>query len=170
MERSELIKLIDWDVVMKASRSAGGHTDIMQKVFFTTSSVILASWVENDYQGSEVFAYLFKDGYVVIIQDSFGSCSGCDSWEGASDQDAKSLITTLVDSAKIFKNISEAISYIENPDSSDYYSQYLVNIKKNLEKYNKMYIKIVLEEAPLYINDKDDIVKFMSNMVLGVIK
>jgi len=155
---------------MKAERCASGHSDVMEKIFYNNCAVVIASWIEDNYQGGEAYAYLFKDGYLVIIQDSFGSCSGCDSWEDASDQDAERLIRAMVNSSKIFKNIDEAINYIEKPNESDYYGQYLININNDLKKYNKIYKKITIDEAPLYINDKNKIINFMCNIVLGVIK
>lgn len=167
MERHQLLSMVDWDNVMKASRDAGGHEDVMQKVFYEHIAVVFASWIEKDYQGNEIFAYLFKDGYIVIIQDSFGSCSGCDSWKGASDEDAKRLITTMVDSARIYKNIDEVLNYMENVDSSDYFGQYLINIKEDMIKYKKIIKDMSLDEAPLYINSEDKIIKFIAGYILG---
>ena len=112
MKKEELEKLIDWELVMKQPRYAGGHDDIMRNIFGSNAKVI-AEWIEDDYQGYEAFAYQFKDGSIVIATDYFGSCSGCDAWEDATDDDAKELITEIVSSSRLFDNIDSAIRFCD---------------------------------------------------------
>jgi len=112
MKKHQLPRLIDWDLVMLQGRYAGGHESVMRNIFGHNATVI-AEYVRDDYQGDEAFAYLFHDGFVAIITDYFGSCSGCDSWEGATDADAKTMITSLVNSARLFDSVEEAALYCE---------------------------------------------------------
>jgi hypothetical protein len=112
MKKEELEKYIDWDLVIKQPRYAGGHEDVMFNIFGKNASVI-AHWIEDDYQGSEAFAYQFPDGSVVLITDYFGSCSGCDAWEDATDEDAKGMIRDMVSSSRVFSNIKDAIVFCE---------------------------------------------------------
>jgi hypothetical protein len=97
---------------MKQSRYAGGHEDVMFNIFGRNASVI-AHWIDDDYQGSEAFAYQFSDGSVVLITDYFGSCSGCDAWEDSSDEDARGMIRDMVSSSRLFSNINDAITFCE---------------------------------------------------------
>jgi predicted ATP-dependent serine protease len=52
------------------------------------------------------------------MTDYYGSCSGCDAWDGACEEDARRMINDLVTNAKIFDNRKKAIKWIKNLDSS----------------------------------------------------
>ena len=121
MKRSDLDTWIDWPAVMAAPRYSGGHDDVMTSIFKPPARVI-ASWVEDDYQGDEAFAYLFPDGTVAILTDYFGSCGGCDSWEDATDADAREMVRALVHSARLKPSIDAALVYCaeEIDDASEY--------------------------------------------------
>lgn len=112
----ELKDLVNWNEVMKQPRRAGGHTEVMENLFI--GAEILASYVENDYQGSEAYVYKLPDGKIALVNDYFGSCSGCDSWEDASDEYAKSLIIELCNNAKVVNNIQEAIDYLKETQTN----------------------------------------------------
>lgn len=98
---------IDWETVMKQDRYAGGHEDVLQNIFGDKSTV-LSWWSSEDYQGTVAIATRIPSGHVVIMTDYYGSCSGCDSWEGASDEDARKMIIDLVGGAKVFDSVEEA--------------------------------------------------------------
>lgn len=170
MKRHELMKQIDWKKALAQPRYAGGHEEVMANVFCSDSSVVLASWHEGDYQGSIVFSYLFIDGSVAIIQDSYGSCSGCDAWEDADEEDAKKLIHDMVSSARIFPSIATARKFCHKPPEDDYWFKESMHLYADLKKYEAIKKEMTFENAPLYVNDKDPVVKFISNIVLGVIK
>ena len=99
----QLPDLIDWPLVMAQPRYAGGHQAVMETIFGSNARVI-AEHIDDDYQGTLAYAYEFGDGTVVILTDYFGSCSGCDAWEDASDSDARTLIQSMVHSARLFHN------------------------------------------------------------------
>ena len=130
MNRQQIVDLIDWDLVIKAPRYSGGHSEVMEAIFGDNASV-LAFYREDDYQGILAYAYQFNDGTVVIITDSFGSCSGCDAWECCSDQDAKIMIQSLVDSARIFENSNDAREFCET--KTDDAEHYLFRVAKYLK-------------------------------------
>lgn len=111
-----LIDLVDWPVVMSQSRCAGGHEDVLLNIFGPTSLVI-AWWSEDDYQGTVAIATLLQDGRIVVMTDYYGSCSGCDGWDCATDEDARKMITDLVNSAKVFDNALDAKEWCANVDS-----------------------------------------------------
>ena len=132
MKKHEINKdLVNWTEVMSASRCAGGHVEVMESIFEGKAKVC-ASWIEGDYQGDEAFAYLFPDGTVAIMTDSFGSCSGCDSWEDANDDDVRLMVESLVNSARVFHDVAEAYFFcLKNTDDAD---QYLMRSASNLVK------------------------------------
>ena len=120
MNKEDLEKYIDCDLVMKLPRYACGHEEIMKNIFGNNAKVI-AEYIEDDYQGTEAFAYQFKDGSIVIATDYFGSCSGCDSWEDATDEDAKRLIIEIVSSSRLFVSLEQAIVFCkQNLSGFDY--------------------------------------------------
>ena len=106
IEKAALPGLIDWRAVMQADRNAGGHTEVFD-VLFVFAKVIDSNF-EGSYQGSLAYAYELANGQVVIVCDSFGSCSGCDAWEGADDDDCRSLVQTMVNNARVFPDRESA--------------------------------------------------------------
>ena len=105
---------LDWDRILKQRGSAGGHSEIMDVLFI--NGIVLANVSDNDYQGNIGYAYLVY-GYtdtakIVVISDSYGSCSGCDGWEDATGEDLRQLCTNLANDAHMFDSIEEAISWL----------------------------------------------------------
>lgn len=136
IELHQLPDWIDWDKVMTKERYASGHEDVMRSIFRNPVKVI-AEWVEDDYQGEEAFAYQFPDGSIVLITDYFGSCSGCDSWEGASDNEARAMIESLVHSARIKPSIDAALVFCNEEalnDASEYPFKACNNLVDQLRK------------------------------------
>lgn len=120
---------IDWDRVMAAKRYAGGHEEVMNVLF--KDATVVAGYVQHDYQGDEAFAYRMQDGRYVIVTDSFGSCGGCDAWEDASDDNARSLVHEIASHARVFDSLTELCDWLDSdaPGTSDHY---LVGVAKNL--------------------------------------
>jgi len=112
MTKEKMLTLIDWENVMKAPRYSGGHSEIMNSIFGKNAEVI-AYHQDDDYQGELIYAYYFPDGTIAFISDYFGSCSGCDSWDDASNEDAMNMITSLVSSSRLCKTFTDAISFCE---------------------------------------------------------
>jgi hypothetical protein len=120
-ERDIMLKdLLNWPAIMVQPRYGGSHQDIMENLF--TNCAILASYIESDYQGELGYIYLvyFGTDYakVAIITDYFGSCSGCDAWDGADDDDARDLCIALANNARLFDTIDEAKEYLETCDKA----------------------------------------------------
>lgn len=109
--------LLNFDKIMTAGRSAGGHTEIMDCLFI--GAEVIASWVEEDYQGNLAYAYRLSDGRIVLVTDSFGSCSGCDAYEDCSDQELRHLVTCLANDAHVFDTVADAMRFIESTVPSD---------------------------------------------------
>jgi hypothetical protein len=120
MKKHQLLDLINWDAVLAAPRYAGGHSDVMAAIFEGNAKV-LCHYTENDYQGTLAIAYQFPDGGVAIVTDYFGSCSGCDSWEDASDDSARLMVTSLVTSARLFDTVEEAREFCKGAKSAEDY-------------------------------------------------
>jgi hypothetical protein len=97
---------IDWDNIMLLERSAGGHDNQMRRLL--KNITVLGHWNEGDYQGSVATCVQFNDTKeVVIYHDYYGSCSGCDVWEGATDNDVRQMCYQLACGAYVFKNLED---------------------------------------------------------------
>lgn len=108
---------LDWNRIMKAEgRSAGGHSEILDCLF--KDSVVLASHIDDDYQGKTGYVYIVHNfinfAKIVVVSDYFGSCSGCDVWEDASDEDIRDLCIQLANNAHMFDSINEAIEFLDH--------------------------------------------------------
>jgi len=116
------VALVDWDRAMAAPRCAGGHTDVMHALF--RNAEVIAHFDGDDYQGTVAFAYRFGDGSVVLVTSYYGSCCGCDSWEDASDADARKLIHDLAANAHWFPSLTTAILLVEQfAGTAEYYAE-----------------------------------------------
>ena len=112
-----LIDRIDWDAVMSMPRYAGGHDDQMKGLFKNVT--VLGHYNEGDYQGQVATCVRFNDTQdIVIYTDYYGSCSGCDAWEGADDEDVKKLCTDLATGAYIFANLEDCIEFLKGAHRS----------------------------------------------------
>ena len=116
--RASLPLWINWPAVLAAPRYAGGHEEVMEAIFKPPVTVI-ARWVEDGYSGSVAFAYRFPDGAIVFLTDYFGSCPGCDEWEGADDGKVTSMVTSLIHSARMRPDLDSAIAFCTEEASND---------------------------------------------------
>ena len=115
---ANLRDLVDWDHVLAQPRYAGGHEEVMRAIFGSTSTVE-AWWPGEGYQGDVAIAHRLADGRVVVMTDYYGSCSGCDAWEGAGDEEAIKLIIDAVNSARVFESLDDAKSWCASIDPKD---------------------------------------------------
>lgn len=136
--KTMLKEKIDWEIVMKMSRCAGGHVSIMQSLF--KNATIIVEFIENDYQGTEGFIYQLDDEFI-FITDYFGSCSGCDAWEDATDEEARNMCIQLANNAQRFDSFQSLFNFLEvevEKDKGSYYGESLVSkellkeLKKNI--------------------------------------
>lgn len=101
---------LNWSLIMTQPRNAGGHTEIMDCLF--TDAKVLASVVEDDCQGTLGYVYQLTNNDIAIVSDYFGSCSGCDSYENASDAEVRNLCIQLANNAHVFPNTREAFLFL----------------------------------------------------------
>ena len=127
----DLEQLIDWPHVMKQPRYAGGHEEVMRGVFGEGSEV-LAWWHKQDYAGTVAIAHGLSDGRVVVMTDYYGSCSGCDAWENADDENARKQILDLVHHAKVFATVEKAAEWCANVDPKTEPSEYPFEVAVHL--------------------------------------
>ena len=118
---AEMLKdLLDWEQIMQQPRRAGGHAEVLRVLF--KGAKVIAEYSTDDYQGTIAMTYQLADGRFVVLSDYFGSCSGCDSWEEADDEDAVRLCVTLANNAHTFNRISEALVFLASTDGdANYY-------------------------------------------------
>jgi len=116
-QTDKLQSLIDWDNIMKMDRYAGGHDDQMQGLF--KDSEVIAHWKSGDWQGMVATCVKLPTGEYVIYNDYYGSCSGCDAWDGACDDDVKKLCIDLANSAYVFKSIEDVKNFLSDTSESN---------------------------------------------------
>ncbi len=117
-QSGKLIKRIDWDKILPMSRYAGGHDEQMKGLLKNVK--IIAHWNEGGYDGSVATCIQLKDTKeIVIYSDYYGSCSGCDAWEDASDEDVKRMCIQLASGSYIFKNIKDCIGFLKKRHDSE---------------------------------------------------
>jgi hypothetical protein len=140
IQTDELQELIDWENIMKMERCAGGHDEQMKGLF--KDSEVIGHWNENDYQGMVATCVKLNDNRFVIYNDYYGSCSGCDAWEDANDEDVKKLCINLSNSAYVFNNLEDVKEFLSNKDNKnkegnydwfDGYSNCAENLLKQLK-------------------------------------
>jgi hypothetical protein len=109
---SRLQDLIDWDSIIPMDRYAGGHDAQMRGLF--KGATVLAHWNEGDWQGQVATMAKLSDGRIVVYDDYYGSCSGCDAWEDATDQTVRKLCIDLANGARIFDSQEEAVEWLKS--------------------------------------------------------
>ena len=127
---------LNWEKLMTCSRCSGGHEDIMENLF--KDGEVIASYIEDDYQGNEAYVY-FLNGEYILITDYFGSCSGCDAWEDANDEEVRNLCIQLANNAHRFDSIHTLMSFLEvdvEEDKATYYAEHSTS-KQILEELRK---------------------------------
>jgi len=126
---------------MQLPRYAGGHDE--QMIFLFKDSELIAHWNEEDYQGMVATCVKLSNGKYAIYNDYYGSCSGCDSWEGASDEEVKSMCIDLANGAYIFSSLDDVKTFLsdesnENKEGNyDWFNNYSDTAKKLLAEINK---------------------------------
>lgn len=118
IQTDELQKLIDWENIMRMKRYAGGHDDQMKGLI--RNSKVIAHWNEGDWQGMVATCVQLEDGRFAIYNDYYGSCSGCDSWEGANDAEVRILCINLANSAYIFNNLEDVKEFLSEEEFDNY--------------------------------------------------
>ncbi len=117
-QSDKLIDRIDWENIMKMDRCSGGHDEQMRGLLKNVT--VFGHWNEGYYQGTVATCVMLMDTCeTVIYNDYYGSCSGCDAWEDASDEDVVRLCKQLAAGAYIFANIHDCIEFLEKIASMD---------------------------------------------------
>jgi hypothetical protein len=114
-QSEKLVDRIDWKKIMPMERYAGGHDEQMKGLLKDVT--VIAHWNEGDYQGQVATCVQLNDTKeIVIYQDGYGSCSGCDAWEDATNEDIKDLCMDLARNAYVFKNIEDCKTFLITGD------------------------------------------------------
>lgn len=113
-QSAELVDRIDWDAIMPLPRCSGGHDEQMRALFKNTT--VIAHYNDGDWQGMVATCVRCDDtGEIVIYNDFYGSCSGCDAWECASDGEVVKLCEDLAKGAYIFDNLESCVEFLRHP-------------------------------------------------------
>ena len=117
LSKDDLVKQIDMDALLNMDRYAGGH-DAQMKGLIKGAKVI-THWNSGDYQGQVATCIRIPSGEFVIYNDYYGSCSGCDAWEDATDEQVKKMCNDLVYSSYIFDRFSEVLDFLNKAISKE---------------------------------------------------
>lgn len=138
-QSDKLIDRINWNEIMPLERYAGGHDEQMKLLLKDVT--LIAHYNSDDYQGEVATCVKLNDtNEIVIYTDYYGSCSGCDAWEDATDDDVVRMCRQLAAGAYIFKNIEDCMIFLskgEKEVSYDWESsreELLQRIKNELNK------------------------------------
>jgi hypothetical protein len=106
---------IDWDVIMPLDRYAGGHDEQMECLLKNVT--VIAHHNDDDYQGNvATCVQLNETKEIVIYNDSYGSCSGCDAWENATDDEVRTMCNQLACGAYVFKSLTDCVYFLATVD------------------------------------------------------
>lgn len=147
-QSDQLQSQIDWENIMKMSRYAGGHDDQMMGLF--KNSTVIGHYNEGNWQGTVATCVLLEDGEYVIYNDYYGSCSGCDSWEGATDESVRNMCIGLSNDSYIFSTIGDVVNFLkwENKEKYSWSTEVslglLLEIMKNLSTIREIKIDSIL--------------------------
>jgi len=83
---------------------SGRYSEILRKVLGSLSAKeVLYESFEDNYQGDVDVDVLLEDGRVFSYRYSYGSCSGCDTWEADGLSDDK-IAESMTREATFFDN------------------------------------------------------------------
>lgn len=135
IQTDELQKLINWEELMSMPRYAGGHDQQMQGLF--KDAKVIAHWNEGDWQGSVATCVQIPDGRFVIYNDYYGSCSGCDSWEDATDDEVKAMCINLSNGAYVFQSLDDVKEFLTSQGTNSDWSSWNNSYNGLLAEINK---------------------------------
>jgi len=131
VQTDEMQNQIDWENIMKMPRYAGGHDEQMKGLFRGAS--VVGHWNEGDYSGVVATCAQLADGRVAIYNDYYGSCSGCDAWEDATDDEIRKLCIDLANGAYIFGDAEGAREFLAKPDHLFDWRQAAPHLLENIQ-------------------------------------
>ena len=116
-QHDKLFDKIDWENILRMPRYAGGHDEQMKGLI--KGAKVIAHWNEKDYQGQVATILKVRGIGYVFYTDYYGSCSGCDAWEDAEDEDVKKMCKDLVYTSKIFKSLKKVVEHLKLREVSE---------------------------------------------------
>lgn len=116
-QTDEMQALINWEEIMKMDRWAGGHDEQMKGLF--KNAEVVGHWNEGDYHGMVATCVKLPNSKYAIYNDYYGSCSGCDAWEDASDENVKSMCIDLANGAYIFETLEDVKTFLSDKSDSN---------------------------------------------------
>lgn len=142
---------INWETMLdgkRTSRCSGSHIEQLSNLF--KDSVVIASNSNGYYQGDDCLVFLFTpadpkiEPKLVLVTSYFGSCSGCDSWDGANDKHLGELLIAIANNARTFNSFEEIddffgyiVNGMQNGNFGEYYDlhAHVHRIRKLVKEY-----------------------------------
>jgi len=152
----ELFKLMNTENLLKMERWSGGHDEQMKKLI--KGARVISHYNEGGYQGVVATIVQIPSGEFVAYTDYYGSCSGCDAWEDATDESVlkmcQDLIYTSIISDSLLGVIIEIIKKGRNSFMS-WTAECIKGLEENCDydEVGKVLIEKVFNEAERIANE-----------------
>ena len=140
----DLVHYINWDVVLdEGNWYSGSHIGFYSAIFHHTQAI--AEYCTDDYQGTDAMIFIFAPpdpdvpAKLILLSDSYGSCSYCDAWGEADEATARELAENLARNVNMFDTLEELREFLEVDvkNEAGYYSYREVasGLLKNLDEF-----------------------------------
>ena len=109
------------------------------------SADVIAHEGESDYQGSATAVVLCGDGRLAIAEWSWGSCSGCDSWEAKyedysyGDRSSEEMARRATAREGLMAEVRSCVTFVESPQALRKYAEPLVRPAPESGSYEARY-------------------------------
>lgn len=136
-----LQNLIDWENIMEMDRCARGHNEQMCGLF--KNAEVLGHYNSGDCQGTVATCVKLKlprkrKPSFIIYNDYYGTCSGCDSWKDADDDDVRSMCISLANSAYVFDSLEDVKEFLRTGETHEQGDDRFVSYRWAKDDYNNV--------------------------------
>lgn len=108
----------DWEDQYEITGHAGGHLHLLK--YALPGIEIIASAYVGDYQGSEAMAFRLPDGRFGVVSSYYGSCSGCDAFDGVEGERLVELCQSVLRDTLVFTYFEEMLAFLSKDDHDEY--------------------------------------------------
>jgi hypothetical protein len=137
MNKDGIFELMNKEELLKMGRYAGGHDEQMRGLI--KDAKVIGHYNEGDYQGQVATCLLLPDGTYMVYSDYYGSCSGCDAWEDAKDEEILKMCQDLIYTSHLFDSLEEVKLFLSDDEESKYNKSWKLGLLKEIgeEKQNE---------------------------------
>ena len=133
--KDEIFELMNTEELLKMGRYSGGHDDQMKGLI--KGAEVIGHYNEGDYQGEVATCLLLPDGTYMVYIDYYGSCSGCDAWEGANNEDVIKMCQDLIYTSHLFNTLEEVEVFLSDDEEKKYSTSWKLGLLKEIKEKQK---------------------------------